>query len=78
MVTDLRVEKVIIDISSETQEEADERNRLAAGTTISIMIFYPSNPDYPGIYLNGVITPSQAIKALKYAELYSAKITPPE
>ncbi|MFT5632512.1 MAG: hypothetical protein ACI9SQ_000218 [Rubritalea sp.] len=71
MVKELNVEKVLLDISSESQEETDEKNRLAAGTTISIMIFYPSNVDYPGIYLNGVITPSQAIKALKYAKKYS-------
>jgi len=61
----------MLDISSETPEETKEKNRLAAGTTISIMIFYPSNRDYPGIYLNGVITPSQAIKALKYSRNYS-------
>mgnify|MGYP000224046816 FL=1 len=71
MIKDLKVEKVILDISSETPKEKIERDRLASGTTISIMIFYPTNTEYPGVYLNGVITPSQAIKALKYSKNYS-------
>ena len=35
------------------------------------MIIYPANPDRPGVVMNGSISPSDALKALKYAIKHS-------
>jgi len=35
------------------------------------MIIYPGNPDRPGVFLDGLVSPADAIKALKYAIKYS-------
>ena len=70
LVLSNNVSKIKIDYSKERAAEKKEWDRTNKAT-IPLMIIYPANPDRPGIFLEGTVSPADAIKALKYAIKYS-------
>jgi len=61
---------LIILLSKKDPEKDKEFNHIRRGQ-IPLMIIYPANPERPGVYLDGAVSPADALKALKYAEKYS-------
>ncbi len=64
------VSKIKLDLTGDEPAEENELNRTKKGS-IPLMIIYPANPDRPGVFLDGLVSPADAIKALKYAIKYS-------
>ena len=60
----------MLDLTNYDAPEEKEIERTKKGS-IPLMIIYPANPERPGVYLDGTVSPSDAIKALKYAIKYS-------
>ncbi len=60
----------MLDLTGDKEAEDKELERTQKGS-IPLMIIYPANPDRPGVYLDGIVSPADAIKALKYAIKYS-------
>jgi thiol:disulfide interchange protein len=64
------VSKIKLDLTDEDSSESRELERTKKAI-IPLMIIYPANPERPGVFLDGVISPEDALKALKYAIKYS-------
>ncbi len=64
------VSKIKLDLTGDKPAEERELERTKKGS-IPLMIIYPGNPDRPGVFLDGTVSPADAIKALKYAIKYS-------
>jgi thiol:disulfide interchange protein len=60
----------MLDLTDDKPAEAKELERAKKGS-IPLMIIYPGNPDRPGVFLDGLVSPADAIKALKYAIKYT-------
>lgn len=64
------VSKIKLDLTDDKPAEEQELERTMKGS-IPLMIIYPADPDRPGVFLDGTVSPADAIKALKYAVNYS-------
>jgi len=60
----------MLDLTKYEGAEETELERTKKGS-IPLMIIYPADPERPGVYLDGTVSPADAIKALKYAIKYS-------
>jgi thiol:disulfide interchange protein len=70
LVISNNVSKIKLDLTDDKPAEEKELERTKKGS-IPLMIIYPGNPDRPGVFLDGLVSPADAIKALKYAIKYS-------
>lgn len=64
------VSKIKLDLTDDKPAEERELQRTKKGS-IPLMIIYPADPDRPGVFLDGTVSPEDALKAIKYAIKYS-------